>query len=109
MRDIGWLLVVVGGGLMLLPFISPVHAFLVIALGLSPVLAFLVFGVGLIILAIRRPERGSRRPCPFCGERIKAEAALCPHCRSQVPQETGRARWEGYKARYREYLKTRAR
>jgi hypothetical protein len=58
MRDVGWLLVLVGGAFMLLPFISPVQAVLVSALGLSPVLAFLVLGVGLIILAIRRPERG---------------------------------------------------
>jgi hypothetical protein len=109
MRDVGWLLVLVGGGLMLLPFISPVHAVLAFALGLGPVPAFLIFGVGLIILAIRRPERGWRRPCPFCGEQIRPEAVLCLHCRSQVPQETGRARWDAYKARYREYVKTHRR
>jgi energy-converting hydrogenase Eha subunit F len=117
MREVGWSLVLMGALMFVsplavvspLPFISTLQDLIFVGLFISPLQAFLVFGVGLIILAIRRPERGWRRPCPFCGEQIKAEAALCPHCRSEVPQETVRARWEDYKARYRDYVKTRAR
>lgn len=31
-----------------------------------------------------RAEAEGRRPCPYCAEAVKAEAKLCPHCRSEL-------------------------
>lgn len=49
-------------------------------------------GFGILILAIRRPSKkrpdDDRVPCPFCAEDIKPEAALCPHCRSDLTKPT---------------------
>lgn len=38
-----------------------------------------VFGIG----SRMKVSRGS--PCPFCAEKIKAEAIVCPHCRRDLP------------------------
>lgn len=37
-----------------------------------------------IVLAIC--SSGNRRPCPFCKEPMQQGAALCPHCRSEIPE-----------------------
>lgn len=28
---------------------------------------------------------GSRRTCPFCAEKIKSAAIVCPHCQRDIP------------------------
>jgi hypothetical protein len=103
MREIAWLLILIGLVLMVAGSGSLIHPNFPISLREG----FLVLAVGLVILAIRRPERGSRRSCPFCGEQIKREAVVCFHCRSRVPQDTVRARWTAYKTRYRATVKER--
>jgi hypothetical protein len=36
--------------------------------------------------------RARRRPCPFCAERIRHEASVCPHCQRDVTPPLSAAR-----------------
>ncbi len=67
----------------------------------------------LILLAPRTPQAALKRaraegrfPCPFCAELVKAEARLCPQCRSDLAEgwAVGQPaappyRWHGASAR----------
>jgi len=53
-----------------------------LALLVSPVPVFLlVFALG---PRVEEYEDDIRISCPFCAEDVKAEARLCPHCRSDL-------------------------
>jgi hypothetical protein len=46
--------------------------------------------VGVIILAFLPPRDGDRfRACPYCRERVRAEATACPHCQRNIPAQAG--------------------
>jgi hypothetical protein len=61
----------------------------VFALLISPLLAFvLLFALG----EVEGDDADDERiPCPFCAEDIRPEAALCPHCRSDLASADRRA------------------
>jgi hypothetical protein len=58
-----------------------------LALIVSPLPVFLLlFGLG---PRVDEDDEHIRISCPFCAEDIKAEARLCPHCRSELTRTTG--------------------
>lgn len=46
----------------------------------------LIFGPFGILFAII--SSGDRVNCPFCQEKIKKKATVCPHCRKDLPART---------------------
>jgi DNA-directed RNA polymerase subunit RPC12/RpoP len=43
-----------------------------------------VLGFGFVIAVIRLIGRKSYKACPFCAERIKKEAIVCPYCSRDI-------------------------
>ena len=54
--------------------------------GAGFVLGALLGPVGCVLAAFLE---GNRIPCPFCAERVRPEAKVCPHCRNQLPVARG--------------------
>ncbi len=46
----------------------------------------MLWPVALIHILVKKPKADlDRRPCPKCAEPIMPQAALCPHCKSELP------------------------
>lgn len=52
---------------------------------ISGYLLFFALGAALLLslgLVASRGSAGPHRECPFCKEKMRREATVCPHCRS---------------------------
>ncbi len=50
-----------------------------------PCLGALVLVVVVLAVAVLLTQRGSRRSCPYCGERIRGDAVVCRYCGRELP------------------------
>jgi hypothetical protein len=73
---------------------TPFFIWMIVSLIFSPVLALLALAAVPTVKG-HHDEQDDRIPCPFCAEAIKAEANLCPHCRSDLRRATAADRLLG--------------
>ena len=48
------------------------------------VYGLLIWPIALVHVLVA--EREGRAPCPYCAERVKVEASVCPYCQRDLPQ-----------------------
>ena len=86
--DVGLAVVVRGQTLDFGKFISAILNFLIIAFVVFLIVKSANKAKDLVSKKEEEEEEATTKTCPFCKSEIAIDATKCPHCTSDIPQET---------------------